>query len=194
MHNLGGRIRKIRKQQGRTMEEIGAVVGLTRSMLSKIETGKAVPSVATLSRIAAALGVSAAGLLENSDGVSTVIATRREACDAMVKTEKGYSFFSFAARKHDKLMQPYLFEAKKGETKRMPLSHSGEEFVFVIDGSMQYQVGSVVYTLCAGDTLYFDAEDEHELVPTTDAVTFLAVFVERPRSSAHKQKGQRGSQ
>jgi transcriptional regulator with XRE-family HTH domain len=177
---IGARIRKIRRQQNRTLQQIADRVGLTRSMLSKVETDKVVPTVATMSKIAAALGVGASVLLEQGNGQTTVFAP---ACDngpdSMVQTERGYRFHTFATRRADKCMQPYLFTARKGEVKPQALSHEGEEFVYMLDGEMKYRVGDVAYTLRPGDSLYFDSEDEHEVCPITEEARYLAVFVGR---------------
>jgi hypothetical protein len=44
---------------------------------------------------------------------------------------------------------------------------------------MEYRVGAVEYRLRPGDSLYFDAEDEHDFLPITDHVKYLGLFVER---------------
>ncbi|MBD3240541.1 MAG: cupin domain-containing protein [Chitinivibrionales bacterium] len=178
--SLGARIRKIRMQQNRTLQQIAERVGLTRSMLSKVETDKVVPTVATLTKIAGALGVSASVLLEQGNGRTTVYApaTRSDPA-AMVQTERGYRFHTFATERADKGMQPYLFTARKGEVKPQALSHEGEEFVFMLEGEMRYRVGDIEYTLRPGDSLYFDSEDEHEVRPISDEVRYLAVFASR---------------
>ena len=54
---LSRRIRFIRKQQNRTLEEISSVCGFTKSLLSKIENGVTTPPIATLMKIADALHV-----------------------------------------------------------------------------------------------------------------------------------------
>jgi len=178
---IGERMRKIRRRQGRTLQEIAGRCGFSRSLLSKIETGRTSPPVATLMKIAGALGVKASAFMEEADGAATVhTPAERAGAEGLVKTEKGYSFHSFAAGRPDKLMQPYRFVAQKGKVKPGALSHRGEEFVYVLEGKMKYRVGRVEYMLSAGDSLYFDAEEEHDLDPVSKEVSYLAVFCERP--------------
>ncbi len=177
---IGARLRKIRRLQQRTLQDVADRSDITKSLLSKIENGKTSPPVATLTRIADALGVKVAQLL--ADGTdSTTVHTPAEALAKrnMTATDKGYSFFSFASRRTDKAMQVYLFEAQRGKIKPQALSHSGEEFIYVLDGEMQYTVGNVQYRLGPGDSLYFDAEEDHDLQPISKTVRFLAVFTER---------------
>ncbi len=175
--SIGSRIRKQRKQQNRTLEVVAKEVGITKSMLSKIETGKAMPAVATLTRIAAALRVEVSSILDQATASTTVFTSAAELAKApLIPTEKGYAFFPFASRRLNKVMQPYLFVAHKGKVTRKPLSHGGEEFIYVLTGQMKYRVGSVEYTMGPGDSVYFDAEDEHDLEPITDEVRYLGMF------------------
>jgi transcriptional regulator with XRE-family HTH domain len=188
---LGTRIRRLRQRQQRTLQEIADECGFTRSLLSKIETGRTVPPVATLSRIAAALAVSVSALMGESQATTTHhVGARDVAGQRLVKTAKGYSFFPFASGHTEKLMQPFLFVARKGAMKGGALSHTGEEFVYVLEGSMKYRIGPVEYALSPGDSLYFDSSEPHDVTPTTDVVTYLAIFVEpqRPRR-ARETKG-----
>ncbi len=85
-------------------------------------------------------------------------------------------------------MQPFLFVAEKGKIQPGPMSHGGEEFVHVLSGRMRYHVGETTYTLGPGDSLYFDAEEKHDLEPITTQVRYLAVFVERGAKRSVKNK------
>jgi transcriptional regulator with XRE-family HTH domain len=176
--DLGNKIRLLRKQQNRTLEEMASICGVTKSLLSKVENGVTTPPIARLMKIAEALGVTISTLLEENKENGTIHTQHDEYQNSnrWIKTEKGYSFFAFAAGRPDKLMQPYYFVAKKGEIKKHVLSHKGEEFVFVLEGEMKYRVGNVEYTLKTGDTLYFTSLEEHTLTPISDEVKYLAVI------------------
>ncbi|MBU8902405.1 MAG: XRE family transcriptional regulator [Victivallales bacterium] len=174
---LGQRIKKIRKQHGSTLQEISDMCGFSKSLLSKIESAKTSPPVATISKIAKALGVSLTTLLEETDEVGTVFTPAAKATN-LTKTDMGYFFFTFASKRLDKKIMPFMFVAEKGKVKQKLLSHSGEEFVYILEGSMNYKVGSVEYTLGPGDSLYFDAIEEHCLQPITTKVVYLGIFAE----------------
>jgi transcriptional regulator with XRE-family HTH domain len=177
---LGKRIRLLRKQQKRTQDEIASRCGFTVSLLSKIENGQTTPPVATLMKIANALGVKVSDLLEPDNQVSTVYNKGSEQLnpERWIKTDKGYSFFAIASSRSDKVMQPYLFVAKKDEVVSSLLSHEGEEFIYILVGEMRYRVGDIEYTLQAGDSLYFNSMEEHTLFVVSDEVKYLAVFTE----------------
>lgn len=180
MAGLHSRIRSLRRLQKRTLKDIASRCGFTISLLSKIESGKTNPPVATLTKIASALGVTLADLLEGPHGETTVATHARKLRDRTPSaTDKGYAFHLLAAERSGKLMQPFLFVAEKGKVKSGAMSHDGEEFVYVLQGRMLYRVGDVSYTLGPGDSLYFNAEEEHDLEPLTAKVHYMAVFAER---------------
>ena len=175
--NLGKRVRKLRVLQHRTLQDVADECGFTKSLLSKIETGKVVPPVATLVKIAQAMGIRVSTLIENNDDAETVYTTEREIEENFTRTRVGYSIFPFATNHINKKMQPFLFIARRGEVKEHRLSHAGEEFLYVIEGEMKFRVGNIEYTLKAGDGLYFNALDEHGVMPISEEVRYLDVFV-----------------
>ncbi|WP_243739198.1 helix-turn-helix domain-containing protein [Flavobacterium sp. 245] len=174
---VGTRIKLLRTSQKRTLQEIADSCGLSKSMISKIENNKAVPSVAALVKIASILGTSISGLLEQESWDKTIVTSYKTAMDKLIKTEKGYHIFPYASAYHNKKMQPFLFVARKGEVIPHQLSHEGEEFVFVIEGNMKMQVGDTEYVLKAGDSLYFNALHKHGITPLSDEVTYIDIFV-----------------
>ena len=180
MAALNTRIRSLRRQQQRTLKDVADRCGFTVSLLSKIESGKTSPPVATLTKIANALGVKMASLLHDSHDHATVFTpSSRLHKQPASMTDKGYAFYLLASERTDKLMQPFLFEAKRGKIVAGSMNHSGEEFIYVLEGSMQYQVGEITYTLGPGDSLYFNAEENHDLTPLSKTVRYMAIFTER---------------
>jgi transcriptional regulator with XRE-family HTH domain len=175
--HVGAGIRRLRTQQSRTQQELADTCGFTKSLLCKIETGKVQPPVATLVKIAAALGTSVAALIEQRHGVRAVFEPASTARNGTTRTEKGYAVFPFASGFGSKRMQPFLFVAKRGEVKRHSLTHQGEEFIHVLAGELRFVVGGVDYRMAAGDSLYFSALEPHEVIPVSATVSYLDIFV-----------------
>lgn len=174
---IGTRVRKFRTQQGRTLQEVADHCGFSRSLLSKIESGKTSPPISTLTKIAEALGLKLSALLEDGEDKPTVFTPGKDAVAKGVHTDKGYAFFPFASECANKQMQPFLFVAEKGKVKPKTLSHAGEEFVYVLEGEMNYKVGDIEYHLRPGDSLFFDSVQEHDLKPITKRVMYLGIFL-----------------
>ena len=185
-YKLATRIRSLRLRQKRTLKEVAVNCGFTESLLSKIESGKTVPPLATLSRIAAALGVGLTDLLVESAQNSTVM-TAAETLSGrpLTHTAKGYGFHVLASERAGKVMQPFLFVARRGDVLPGVLSHCGEELVYILEGELRYRVGAVMYHLGPGDSLYFNAEDEHDFEPLTTEVRFLGIFTDRPTAAGN---------
>lgn len=174
---LGKKIKRLRHEQNRNLADIAEVCGFSKSLLSKIENGKTVPPIATLIKIADALGTRISVLLDDQQQTGTIYTTRQSSESGLVKTGKGYQFYAFAVERGEKLMQPFLFVSGKNEHgNKHTFSHNGEEFIFIIEGEMRYKVGNVEYTLKPGDSLYFDSLENHGLSPITDVVKYVAVF------------------
>lgn len=181
---LGSRIRKLRRWQGLTLEQLAGDCGVTKSYLSKIESGTSVPPVATLMRIAHQLKVSVGSLLDDPNTEWKTVYTPANDTRDVVKADNGYQFYTFALQRGAKRMQPLLFEARAGKVRPHALRHEGEEFLYVLEGQMRYKVGKDTFTLSAGDSLYFDSDQTHELEPLSEVVRWLAVFVDPDTMSA----------
>jgi len=179
MNNLkiGTRIKLLRTAQKRTLQEIADASELSKSMISKIENNKTVPSVATLVKISKVLGTNISSLLEQDVWLNAIHTTQKKAEENLAITDKGYSIFPYASEYHEKKMQPFLFSARKGEVKSHELSHEGEEFIYVVSGQMKMKVGEVEYHLKTGDSLYFNSMQKHGIIPVTSEVSYIDIFV-----------------
>jgi transcriptional regulator with XRE-family HTH domain len=177
--DIGARIRSIRSQQRRTLDDVAQVCDCSKSLLSKIERGKVVPALATLSKIAHALGVRVSALLEDgADGGPALTPDLTHRPDAFVATDKGYTIYAVAPHFINKKMQPVLVYGRKGQVKPHSVSHAGEEFILVLEGEVNAHIGQTEFHLKRGESIYFQATSEHGFVPTTDYAVYLDVFVE----------------
>lgn len=174
---IGTRIRNLRLVQKRTLQDIANACDLSKSMVSKIETNAVVPSVATLVKIAKSLGINVSVLMEENDTQSSVMISYEKANNNITQTDRGYHIFPFASEFKDKKMQPFLFIGKKGEVKEHHLTHEGEEFIHVLEGEMKLQVGNLEYSMKQGDSVYFNALEQHGIMPVTDTVKYINIFV-----------------
>jgi transcriptional regulator with XRE-family HTH domain len=177
--NIGIRIRSIRTQQGRTLEEVARACECSKSLLSKIETGKVVPALATLSKIANALGVRVSALMEEGeDGQPAITPNLAQRPEAFVATDKGYTIYAVAPHFLNKKMQPVLVYGRKGQVKPHSVCHAGEEFILVLEGEVKAHVGNTEYHLKQGESIYFQSSSQHGFMPTTEYALYLDVLVE----------------
>jgi transcriptional regulator with XRE-family HTH domain len=174
--HLGSHIRRLRLEQRRTQQEIADACGFTKSLVSKIERDRVMPPIATLVKIANALGTRVSALIENGRKAASVAETGTEVADEMIGTEQGYWIHPYATHFPSKRMQPFMFIVRQGEVKEHHLAHEGEEFIFVLEGCVRVQVGADEHLLRAGDALYFDAAYIHQVIPVSEEARYLDIF------------------
>jgi mannose-6-phosphate isomerase-like protein (cupin superfamily)/DNA-binding Xre family transcriptional regulator len=164
--SIGERIARLRADRRMTLDALARATGFTKSYLSKIENARKVPPIGSLSRIAVALDSDIAGFFDNSRpsgrdaGVCVVRAGERR---PVVRggTAFGYDYLSLAYRKHDKKMEPFIFTFPAKIDSHVFFDHAGEEFLFVLKGRIEFQVGGERWVLREGDSLYFDSHIPH---------------------------------
>lgn len=194
MSALGSRIRKTRKRMHLTQEQVASRCKCSKSLLSKIENGRIMPAVSTLTRIADTLKVPVSAFIDDSSQTGTVHIRGSEVKkDKFIETERGYSFFAFAPERSEKLIQPFLFEVEQGKVKHQNLTHTGEEFVYMLEGTVTFRVGDITYTLNPEDSLYFDAEEEHEVMPVTGKAKYIGIFTEAAHSGRNEERTESGA-
>src|SRR5688572_21875214 len=99
--DIGGRIKALRVNQKRTLQEIADACDLSRGMISKIEKNKTVPSVAALVKIATALGTNISSILEQDGLVNAIHTPRKKSTENLTITEKGYAIYPYASEYHE---------------------------------------------------------------------------------------------
>ncbi len=176
---LAQRIREIRKKRGLTLGQLAERSQLTQSVLSKVENFRVTPSLAALGRIAEALGVTFSELVEGVDEKRkiVVVAAKEGPVVDRDRPKSSIVYRSLAATKHAKLMEPLLLELPEGEPRKEALPHEGEEFIMVVEGTVELEYGDERYRLKKGDCAYIDATEKHRLLnPGNKTAQVLCVF------------------
>jgi len=185
---LGTRIATLRDSLGLSVEQLAQRRSCPLNLLEAIESGEIVPSLAPLIKIARALGVRLGTLLDDSSSLGPVLTRKNEAVGVKrlrsLKTGIGagggsLDFFSLAAGKPDRHMEPFLIAVHPGEVG--PLStHEGEELLYVLEGAIEVAYGKEVYTLGPGDSIYYDSIVDHRVRAAGDSAARLLAVVYSP--------------
>lgn len=164
---LREQIVRLRKDRGLTLAAVAAASGLTQERLEQYEQGPALPAVGELMSLARVFGVSPNHFFMSGPPVGRVEVVRaHERWKVRAPTEAAaalnYSYEALSYRLTDKVMSPFHIEIPPSEHKDVePLSHEGEEFHYILEGSVETVVGSETYRLSAGDAIYFDSRLRH---------------------------------
>ena len=181
---VGENIRALRMAARVSLTEAAKRAGLTKSTLSKIETGQISSPISTLVAVASALGVRLADFFREAVPEMRYVLTRSGHGKAIVRdgTNLGYSYEALAVDFPNKPAEPFLITVSPGD-KAGTFRHGGHEFVYVLSGHVEFTVGDEKLTLHPGDSLYFDPMQVHALKPLHDMpAQFLCLFIESLKS------------
>jgi transcriptional regulator with XRE-family HTH domain len=169
--NLGNKIRQLRRKKALTLQNVSDLSGLSKSLLSQIENSFTAPPIATLLKISRALDVKI-GYFFQDPPVSSRIAVvrhkdRRETLPLHSRAnghKVGYQYESLAHPMSDKNMEPFMIEVLPREADDLIFyHHKGEEFLFVLEGRIEFRGADRVIELDSMDCLYFDSNIPHAL-------------------------------
>ncbi|PPA75441.1 XRE family transcriptional regulator [Achromobacter sp. LC458] len=180
MIDLPPRLRTLRRQQALSLEQLAQRTGLTKSYLSKLERGLSEPSISTVLRLAEAYGVGVSQLV-GEDGAAqdeVVSVVRVGDREALQRGGPGvqYHYESLAGRRKVKAMEPFVVHPPRDfpdATAVFP--HPGEEFLLVLKGAVEVQVGERQFRLETGDSVYFDSELPHRMRTVSRAMAEVLV-------------------
>lgn len=172
-------IRSIRNNQGLTLEEVAQRTGYTKGLLSKIENNKVSPPVSTLVKIAKALGVSLSDFFSESDMQQIKVRQKKERIIFMSDYyPDGQVIETLITGFHKQKMEPLIISIEDSRNFITKLyNHPGQEFIYILEGTMKYVYGDNEYVVSEGDSLYFNAEILHGPSPLPDQkVKYLSVL------------------
>lgn len=157
---IGERIRSIRKQAQLTVDEVAEKIGLSQSMVSQLERGKAKPSIDTLWKLGILFDVSLSYFFEGIEKQS-VIVSRREEQEILEMRHKNVQYRVLAPLNNRKI-EFFEITVSPDNGEELPLyRHKGEEGGIVIQGELEVIIGNKTYLLKQGDSIYFDSSHPH---------------------------------
>jgi len=174
------RLRSLRQERRWTLDELAARSGYSKGYLSRLETGDRQASIASVLTLARLLGVSLASLFE-TDEDGPVLIVRNGGTPAY--DADGLRCWPLSARTHPMQLQPLrvvVSPDREGDGRRQ---HDGEEWLYVVSGSLTLLVGGQSHDLEPGDAAHFDARLPHRLIARLGAeAEVLLVAAPRPGS------------
>lgn len=162
---IGERIKRLRLKKSMGLVELGKHTGLSASFLSQLETGRVVPTLRNLARIAMVFSKDLSYFFESEPQAMFRVHRRKDRV-RLPQTgveEPSYFFESLGYMVPDRHMDPYFAEfipLEKNSEPR-PHMHPGYEFLYVLDGELALHHGEHHTTLEPGDAVYFDASTPH---------------------------------
>lgn len=162
---IGAVLRETRLAQGLTLADVASLAGVSRGMLSKIENGQVSASLDSLQRLVAALGTTLASLFRNYDvpegGAQHVKAG--EGLEVVRRgTKRGHTYHLLAYDQGPKKqVEPFLITMDDASEVFPTFTHPGVEFIYMLEGELEYRHGRDTYLLRPGDALTFKGSIPH---------------------------------
>jgi transcriptional regulator with XRE-family HTH domain len=182
---IGERIKHLRLKKSMGLVELGRHTGLSASFLSQLETGRVVPTLRNLARIAMVFSKDLSYFFDPEPRTLFRMHRRNERV-RLPQTgadDPAYFFESLGYLVPDRQLDPYFAEflpEKEGRVARSH-QHAGCEFLYLLSGKLDVRHGETTHHVEAGDAIYFDANTVHSYVCSGNApATAVIVTLQHP--------------
>lgn len=158
---IGQKIKELRILKGLTQEELADRAELSKGFISQLERDLTSPSIATLIDILQCLGTDLKTFFNDSEDNQVVF----HKTDYFEKEDKelGNKIEWIIPNAQKNMMEPILLTLEPGGSTYPDNPHEGEEFGYVLSGSVSIIIGSKVYKAQKGESFYFEAKYKHYL-------------------------------
>jgi transcriptional regulator with XRE-family HTH domain len=157
--NIGGKIKRLRIANQLTLEELANRSELSKGFLSQVERNLTSPSIATLEDILEALGTSLHDFFSETQDEQIVFTSN----DYFVNEQDDYTISYVVPNAQKNEMEPILIELEKGKCSMVMDPHEGQEFGYVISGSVILHYGQKKWNVKKGETFYLQGNRSHYL-------------------------------
>ncbi len=165
---IGKKIKDTRKAKGMTLKQLGEISGFSISFLSQLERGQTSITINSLKNIAAALDVELVNFFHITEKHDNIIFRSYELKGFRLNSSD-FIYYSLSNDTIDRIIDPILVEILPAERQNIrPLSHNGEEFVYVLEGTLTVFMEDREHTLYPGDSLHMMSTVPHEWANLTN--------------------------
>ena len=179
---IAQRIKELRIILSLTVEELSQATGVSVEVYNKFESGTEDFSFTFLYKCADRFGVDMVELLTGETPHLTGYTIVRGGRGLSIKRRKGFDYVHLAHNFQRKMAEPFLVKAPCRESEQGgPVEmnvHAGQEFDYVLDGSLRFVYEGHEEKLDSGDSVYFNAGRAHGMIATGGReCTFLAIVM-----------------
>ncbi len=171
--DLGRDIRRRRRALDKTLKEVADEVGVSIGFLSQVERGVSTPSLSSLHKIAEALGMSVASFIAPWRHPSVV--TRNNEREVFTLGDPSRKYELMGRGFPGAQLNACLVHREPGQVSEV-MRNAGEEFVFILEGSVRYEIAGETHVLQKGDSMHFQSDQPHR-TSTVGETTAVELWV-----------------
>lgn len=181
---VGANLRRIRTEHKLSLDNLAQRSGVSRAMLSQVELGRSVPSIAILWKVARALDLPVSTFLNRQGDAGTVLI---RANDSRLLVSNRSHFSARSLFPVDAPHRTEFYELRLGrlaEEVARPHAPGTRENLVVARGSVEVSVANRNYTLATGDAIHFEADVAHGYrnLADSDAIMYLVMIHAKPQN------------
>ncbi len=176
--NIPSRVRELREILEIEAAEMAEKLGVSEADYNAYESGENDIPISTLYEIASILGVDFTTLLTGRTPKMNTYTVTRKDTGAKVERYPGYNYTSLSYNFKGREMEPMLVNLLPEDGQPALVSHGGQEFNYVISGTVCVTIGSKKLELSEGDCVYFDPMIPHGQQAVGGPASFLTVIKE----------------
>jgi transcriptional regulator with XRE-family HTH domain len=166
---LGGKLASARAERGWSLQQLADRSGLSPAAIHKIEKSGMTPTIASLMKIAAALGKSVSYFIDESEPLRPVTHIRAQGRQRLYTSKEGLTLENVSGRYGPFFVAGAEAHVEPGaDSGPRPMVHPGEELVVLLEGTMRFVVGGEPYELAEGDSLHFRTTLPHSWANPSD--------------------------
>ncbi|MGM7719308.1 helix-turn-helix domain-containing protein [Metabacillus sp. Hm71] len=173
--SIGIKIKELRKERRLTLKQISEKTNLSISFLSQVERLKSSVTLESLKKISEALDVNPSYFFSNPVKKTTPMIIRNSLRDLNDRTNS-FIYKDLVVNIENPLFTPLLVMLKPGENRGNSYSHKGQEFLYVLEGTLTVLIDDEEQNLHPFDCIYLDSTTPHNWMNHTDSdVKFLCI-------------------
>ena len=172
--DIGSKLKELRVLKGLTQEELADRAELSKGFISQLERDLTSPSIATLIDILQCLGTTIGDFFTETPDEQIVFG--KQDYFEKIDTDLNNEIKWIIPNAQKNMMEPIRLTLKPGGSTYRDVPHEGEEFGYVLKGTVKIHIGKKVYTAKKGESFYFTPHSEHYIeAPNSTGATIIWV-------------------
>ena len=162
LRSFGARLKELRLQRGWTLQDLAGQSGLSKTFLSRLESGDRQASIAAVLTLSRIFDVSLASLFESPLATEPCVIVHGH--DAIEHTANGLAYVPLSNAGRFFNLQPMRVRVSPSRRGNEHYHHDGEEWIYVLSGALTLSLAGRTYDLERGDAAHFDSRLRHRLI------------------------------